>query len=222
MNFSKFYFVLASFLLIQTLSLSAFAQSSSLIEPLQSNFSQSSLFSNINDANFSANIFSSNSQTQDLINISQSSVSEQNLLFNNQTSQSSSSSSSSTSSISSQIATLSIQELTGEIQSIQSNVLTVKIDDKTTDFVLPNDIKITRNTLSAKVTDLEPRDQVTIVQTGDSRIISIEASAAGQVSDASKFVIPAVIILILFIALALYFLNQSKKGKIKTTTTNLE
>ena len=221
MNFFKFFSILVIFgVLIQIVSLSTFAESIPVINNSGQSFS--SLFSNINDSNFSG-IFSANSQNQDLITISQP-KSEQITIskaFSSSNSQSSSSSNSSNAIIntSTQIST---QSLTGEIQSIENNVLIVNIDGKNASFSIPNNIKITRNTTSAKISDLQPRDQVVIVQTLDRKIISVDSTAAGQVSDFSKLVIPVLIILALLSGLGLYFWNQSKKSKIKTTTTNLE
>lgn len=230
MNFFKFFSILVIFgVLIQIVSLSTFAESIPVINNSGQSFS--SLFSNINDSNFSA-IFSANSQNQDLITVSRpnseqitiskafSQTFSQTLSQSNFNSQSSSSNSSNA--IINTSTQISTQSLTGEIQSIENNVLIVSVDGKNASFSIPNNIKITRNTVSAKISDLQPRDQAVIVQTLDKKIISVDSTAAGQVSDFSKLAIPVLIILALFIGLGLYFWNQSKKGKIKTTTTNLE
>ncbi len=226
MNFFKFFSILVIFgAFIQIVSLSTFAESIPVINNSGQSFS--SLFSNINDSNFSA-IFSANSQNQDLITVSRPN-SEQITIskaFSQILSQSSSNSQSSPYNSSNTIINtstqISTQSLTGEIQSIENNVLILSIDGKNASFSIPNNIKITRNTVSAKISDLQPRDQAVIVQTFDRKIISVDSTSAGQVSDFSKLAIPVLIILALLIGLGLYFWNQSKKGKIKTTTTNLE
>lgn len=141
---------------------------------------------------------------------------------NSQSSQFSPSSSSSSNTILNTSAQISTQNLTGEIQSFQDKVLVVSSDGKNTSFSIPDNIKITRNSVSAKISDLKPRDQITIVQTIDGKIISVDSVALAEVSDFSKFAIPFLIILALLIGLGLYFWNQNKKGKVKTTTTNLE
>ena len=223
MSFFKFFSTLVIFgLIIQITQLSAFAQSSPSVNNPNQSFS--SLFSNINDSNFST-IFSTNSQNQDLITISRPSSlnnSAQVIFSTNSFSSNSSTSSVSSNTITNSSTQISTQNLTGEIQSIQGNVLIVSSDGKNSSFTIPDNIKITRNSISAKISELQPRDQVTVVQTVDGKIISVDSIAAGQVSDFSKFVIPVLIILLLLVGLGLYFWNQNNKGKIKTTTTNLE
>lgn len=231
MNFFKFFSILVIFgFFVQIISLQAFAQSNSPINSTNQNFS--SLFSTINDSNFST-FFSSNSQNQDLITISQPSglnnfqSNSAQIIFSQSNSQSnlnsqSSSSSSSSNTIINTSNQISTQNLTGEIQSVQDKVLVLNSNGKNTSFSIPDNIKIIRNSVSAKISDLKPRDQVTIVQTMDGKIISVDSIASGEVSDFSKFAIPLLIILLLLIGLGLYFWNQNKKGKIKTTTTNLE
>ena len=114
---------------------------------------------------------------------------------------------------------VSTQTTTGEIQSILGNNLVVLSNNQTAAFTITDNIKITRNSVGAKSSDLKPRDQVTITKSGQN-IISIEAMASGEVSDLAKIAIPLFILLILILGLAFYFWKKSQEGSIKTTPTN--
>ena len=115
---------------------------------------------------------------------------------------------------------VSTQTTTGEIQSILGNNLVVLSNNQTAAFTITDNIKITRNSVGAKSSDLKPRDQVTITKSGQN-IISIEAMASGEASDLAKIAIPLFILLVLILGLAFYFWKKSQEGSIKTTPTNL-
>ena len=132
-----------------------------------------------------------------------------------------SSSSSMMSSSSMKSSEVSTQKMTGEVLSIKDRTLSVKIDDKTKEFNIPNNIKITRNSVEAAFSDIKPRDQVTITQSNQNQVIALEALDAGKASDMAKMIVPIVILVLVVLALLYYFLKKSQEGSIKTTPTRM-
>lgn len=108
-------------------------------------------------------------------------------------------------------------QITGEVLRREGNVLTVKTESGTKEITIPAGIKIKRNTLDAKITDIQPNDKVIITQTTGGTVLTIDV-AAGNVFDFAKWGIPLLIIGIIAIFIIWRLFKSANKSHIKTAT----
>lgn len=110
---------------------------------------------------------------------------------------------------------------TFELTKINGNKLTLLKDDKTQEVDASGDIKVTKNAVTAKVSDLKPKDQITVTKDSNGNLISIEA-VAREVFDTSYFVVPTIIGLSLVGLIGYLVYRQMNKGHIKTQATKIQ
>lgn len=110
---------------------------------------------------------------------------------------------------------------TFELTKIVGNKLTLLKNDKTQEIDASGDIKITKNAVTAKVSDLKPKDQITITKDANGNLISIEA-VAREVFDTSYYVVPTIIGLVLLGLVGYLIYRQMNKGHIKTQATKIQ
>jgi hypothetical protein len=206
MNFLKI-FRFNTFLLFCSFLFLQFTLGSNL-----STFAQNSVFSSEpNQAKSQSSLTSSSYQDSSII----SSISSNQLL----------------SSVSSpkQVVEIPSQKLTGEVINTKNNGFIANIDGKTLEFNnIFDTIKITRDSEKIPISDLKPGDKVVVTQLNNGQVVSVEATEQKNQknlfdsnNDYLKFVIPALILLILLLGLLAFLFNKNKQGKIKTINTNL-
>ena len=110
---------------------------------------------------------------------------------------------------------------TFELTKIVGNKLTLLKNDKTQEIDASGDIKITKNAVTAKVSDLKPKDQITITKDANGDLISIEA-VGREVFDTSYYVVPTIIGLVLLGLVGYLIYRQMNKGHIKTQATKIQ
>lgn len=110
---------------------------------------------------------------------------------------------------------------TFELTKINGNKLTLLKDDKTQEVDASGDIKVTKNAVTAKVSDLKPKDQITVTKDSNGNLISIEA-VAREVFDTSYYVVPIIIGLSLVGLIGYLVYRQMNKGHIKTQATKIQ
>lgn len=115
----------------------------------------------------------------------------------------------------------SVSKDTFEISKIDGNKFTLVRDGKTTEALLNDNIKLTKNGSTAKISDLKTQDQVTLSKDSSGAIIAVEV-VAREVFDAAKYIIPGLILLILLAGLAYYLYSRMNKGHIKTQATKIQ
>jgi|GEM_PF-6063221 len=111
------------------------------------------------------------------------------------------------------VQTMQIQ---GNVLVRNNNVITVKTNDETKQITIPSDIKVIRNTMGSKVEDIQPNDRVTVTQTSDGKVLSVD-STAGNVSDFGKWAVPVLIIALVGVMGVLTLIKKGHKSHIKTT-----
>ena len=115
----------------------------------------------------------------------------------------------------------SVSKDTFEISKIDGNKFTLVRDGKTTEALLNDNIKLTKNGSTAKISDLKTQDQVTLSKDSSGAIIAVEV-VAREVFDAAKYIIPGLILLIVLAGLAYYLYSRMNKGHIKTQATKIQ
>lgn len=106
-------------------------------------------------------------------------------------------------------------KITGEVLKIDGNRLTVKTDTETREFLVPNNIKITRDTNDVKLEEIKPEDRVTLTQDSFGQLLAVEIISE-ETQDLLKYLIPLTILLLVALGLIWYFVQKNNKGKIKT------
>lgn len=115
----------------------------------------------------------------------------------------------------------SVSKDTFEISKIDGNKFTLVKDGKTTEALLNDNIKLTKNGSTAKISDLKTQDQVTLSKDSSGAIIAVDV-VAREVFDAAKYIIPGLVLLILLAGLAYYLYSRMNKGHIKTQATKIQ
>lgn len=110
-------------------------------------------------------------------------------------------------------------EFKGEVLKIANDKLTVDSNGITKEFTVPNGIRISKNTLESKLSDIQPKDKVTVTYSGNNQVLAVDATS-GEVFDYGKFALPAIIIGLLLIGLVIYLARRSQERHIKTTTVS--
>lgn len=111
--------------------------------------------------------------------------------------------------------TVETSEIRGEVSMKDNNTLYVDTNDGTTQVTVPEGVSVKRNTLEASVNDIQPGDDVTIVQS-ENGVLSVEATA-GELFDWGKFLVPALIIALAAALAFWYLLKRNREPHIKTT-----
>lgn len=117
--------------------------------------------------------------------------------------------------ISAQVQTNQVQ---GEVLRIDGNTLTVRDEQGSTQQItVDENILLRRNTLEAQVSDLQPGDDVTIVQAEDGQILSVNATA-GEVIDWGRWLVPLAIGAVVLLGLVWWTVKKSNQPHVKTAT----
>jgi hypothetical protein len=145
-----------------------------------------------------------------------SSVNSANSSVTNSSTASSSSNTVSSSSSNSETKVIATTQFNGDISRKEGNKLYVTKDNVTKEYTLSPGIVVKKDTFSSSLDKLQVGDSVTIKESTDSGVIlSIEAISK-QVFDYSKWLIPALVALIILAILAYYFFRKSNAGHIQT------
>jgi len=111
------------------------------------------------------------------------------------------------------------QTFVGRVIKITNSIYTIQSNSETKDFKIDNSsqLNITRNSLQAKLSDLQVNDQLTIQYDTNNNILKID-SVDGNLLDNGKIVVIALIAILLLIILLAAFLRSRNKAHIKTIT----
>jgi hypothetical protein len=121
--------------------------------------------------------------------------------------------------ISNQVTPVATQTITGELIRIEPNTLFVSKDSQVKQYAFTNDIKVKRDGFESSINVLRIGDTLTINQSQDGqKVFSIDAISA-RTSDLIVWAIAAAILATIMIILAIYHLNRSKRGHIRTNTS---
>jgi hypothetical protein len=107
--------------------------------------------------------------------------------------------------------------VSGEVLRIQGNTLTIETPDGIREVTVPENILLRRNTMEANISDIQPGDDVTINQSANGELLSVNATA-GEVVDWSRWLIPITAGAIAVAGLAWWASKRANKPHIKTAT----
>jgi hypothetical protein len=118
-----------------------------------------------------------------------------------------------------EVRVIETKEIKGEVVKVEGRNLTIQSsNNQTQEFNIPENIKINRNTMEAELSAIKPGDKVTINQTSDGQILSVETTS-GELQDLSKWIIPIGLLAALGLG-AGYLMKQARKPHIKTGGKN--
>jgi hypothetical protein len=108
-------------------------------------------------------------------------------------------------------------KISGQVIRISNRTLTIQAQDGVKEVNIPQNIRITRNGISANFDGIKTGDLVEVTVSDKGQVLSIDAISR-EVVDWSRWIIPAVIIGLVLVLLALYLWERSRRGHIKTTS----
>lgn len=90
--------------------------------------------------------------------------------------------------------TIQVSQVRGEILKRDSDTITIRSSGQVQQYIVPRNVKITRNTFGAGLDAIRPNDSVTLIVDPDGQVLSVDATSAA-VSDASKWGIPLLVVI---------------------------
>lgn len=117
----------------------------------------------------------------------------------------------------SEIRNVETREVKGQIIKVEGNRATLQSNNETMEIAIPESIAITRNAQNADRNDLKPGDQITLIQTPQGDVLSIEATEEGFI-DWKTLTLPLIIGGLLLAGLLYSLLKGANRSHIKTTT----
>lgn len=119
------------------------------------------------------------------------------------------------------IRDISTNQITGQVLRVEENRLTLQTTEETKEVTVPEGVRVTKNSDSVNLSDIEPNDLVMVTQNNNGEVLAVDA-VSGAVIDFGKWVIPGLVGGLILLLLIIWLIRRSGKQYFKTTVTKVE
>ena len=116
------------------------------------------------------------------------------------------------------VTTVETTEFSGELVKIDGNTLSIQVDDEIKVVNVSIGTSVKRNTANVTLSELKPGDKLTVQQTSDSQVVSVEG-VDGGIFDTSKWLIPLLVLIAMAGVVGWMLMKKENKSHIKTTVS---